>query len=168
MTQRAVIAESNGRYSIGIDGTVVNEHTGRHLSVCADKDGYNVVYLRWDGKNHTRRIARLMAIAFIPNPLSLPEVNHIDENKKNDSIQNLEWVTRKANMTHGTLQERKGEKLRRPVIGISQTTGICERFGSIVEAAQATGAVATHITDVCKGKPHCNTAGGYKWFYEEV
>lgn len=54
-----------------------------------------------NSKIKTYRIHRLVALAFIPNPNNLPEVNHIDGNKENYSIENLEWCTRSQNMKHG-------------------------------------------------------------------
>ena len=162
------IEETGGSYSICEDGTVMNNITGKTVNEWNDKDGYKIVSLWLNKKTANRRVARLVASAFIPNPLGLPEVNHIDEDKTNNTVRNLEWVTRYQNMTRGTLHERKAEKIRRAVVRIDTKTGARTEFRSIKEAADASGCVATHITDVCKHKPHCITAGGYRWEYKEA
>lgn len=65
-----------------------------------DFDGYRVVGLNKEHKCKTYRIARLVAIAFIPNTYNKSEVNHIDGNKQNDCVSNLEWCTRSENVKH--------------------------------------------------------------------
>lgn len=62
--------------------------------------GYLKVGLFKDGKNHKKRVNRLVAEAFIPNPLNLPQVNHKDGNKKNNSVSNLEYCTNSENRNH--------------------------------------------------------------------
>lgn len=64
------------------------------------KDGYCITKLCRDGKCLNRKIHRLVAQAFIPNPLNLPQVNHIDGNKENNNVSNLEWCTREFNIQH--------------------------------------------------------------------
>lgn len=65
--------------------------------------GYKRIGLRKNGKTKNWYIHQLVARAFIPNPLSKPEVNHIDCNKANNHISNLEWCTKKENMRHRKL-----------------------------------------------------------------
>jgi len=62
--------------------------------------GYLKVGLMKDGKCCKKRVNRLVAQAFIPNPYNLPQVNHIDGNKQNNSFTNLEWVTNEQNAHH--------------------------------------------------------------------
>lgn len=78
---------------------------GRILRQPKDKDGYCLVTLNDGKRSKMGRVHRLVALAFIPNPENLPEVNHIDENKENNRIDNLEWCTTKYNLTYGS---RKG------------------------------------------------------------
>ena len=68
--------------------------------------GYFMVKLRKDGIQKMCSVHRLVAQAFIPNPLDLPQVNHRDENKLNNRVDNLEWCTAKYNMNYGTARER--------------------------------------------------------------
>lgn len=74
---------------------------GRQLKPGRDKKGYLLVGLRKDGKCKTRRIHRLVAEAFIPNPNNLPQINHKDENKCNNTVDNLEWCTPSYNINYG-------------------------------------------------------------------
>lgn len=71
------------------------------------KDGYNVVTLRKDNIGKIYSIHRLVAETFIPNPNNLPEVNHKDENKVNNHVDNLEWCTHQYNSTCGTIKSRQ-------------------------------------------------------------
>ena len=162
------INEFNNKYAISSKGRVKNIDRDRLVKVWNDKDGYPVVTLRYCGKSHTRRIGRLIALAFIPNPFCKPQVNHIDENKKNSSISNLEWVTLSENQRHGTCQERKAAHLRKPVEQYDLNGNYIKTYPSEKAAELESGIFSTHIADVCKGKIHCNTAGGYIWKFKEV
>ena len=76
-------------------------------------EGYNYVQLRRDGRTWSHKVARLVADAFISNPLSLPIVNHIDAVRTNDMVNNLEWCTQSHNLAHayriGTKVPVRGE-----------------------------------------------------------
>jgi hypothetical protein len=77
-----------------------------------DKDGYLLINLCKDKKVKTFKIHRLVAQAFIPNPDNKPQINHIDGNKSNNKVDNLEWVTNKENSKHAVeklLRNTKGE-----------------------------------------------------------
>lgn len=63
-------------------------------------NSYLQVSFSVQGKHKNKYVHRLVAEAFIPNPLGLPEVNHIDGNKRNNTVNNLEWVTRVQNIDH--------------------------------------------------------------------
>lgn len=66
--------------------------------------GYALVSIYFDGKTHHYSVHRLIAIAFIPNPSNLPQVNHIDGNKLNNQIANLEWCNQRHNYDEGMKQ----------------------------------------------------------------
>lgn len=66
-----------------------------------DKDGYLRAYLCKNGKIKTIGVHRLVALMFIPNPLQLPQINHKDENKSNNNVNNLEWCSCKYNINYG-------------------------------------------------------------------
>lgn len=73
---------------------------GKIKAQCNNGTGYMVVNLKVDGKQKMKTVHRLVAETFIPNPLDLPEVNHIDGNKQNNCVENLEWCTHSENTKH--------------------------------------------------------------------
>lgn len=73
--------------------------------------GYRMINVRYNGKHYTFKVHRIVASAFIPNPDNLPEVNHKDENKSNNCVNNLEWCTHQYNTAYGTRGKRQGEKV---------------------------------------------------------
>lgn len=81
----------------------VNE---RILKQTFDKDGYCLVGLHKNGKFRSCKIHRLVASEYIGNPHNLPEVNHKDENKSNNNVDNLEWCTGKYNINYGACLDR--------------------------------------------------------------
>lgn len=89
-----------GLYSVDIFGTVRNLLSGKIIEHYVNEYGYHNVYLYKDGEKKGKRVNRLVAMAFIPNPLGKPQVNHIDGNKDNNNVWNLEWVTNKENSVH--------------------------------------------------------------------
>ena len=80
------------------------------LKKATTKKGYEMVYLSVKSKKHSKLVHRLKANTFIPNPLNKKTVNHIDCDKKNNRVDNLEWLTNKENMKHafdnGLFKER--------------------------------------------------------------
>lgn len=90
-----------GRFQVSTWGRIRNVRTHNILTPYKNEKGYLKVYLPKGGKRRAKfRINRLVAQAFIPNPYGLPQVNHKDGNKENNSITNLEWVTNQDNQTH--------------------------------------------------------------------
>ena len=72
--------------------------------------GYKIAQMRYNGKIRNTTIHRLVAETFIPNPNNYTQVNHKDENKLNNAVDNLEWCTKKYNMNYGTIKSRLSEK----------------------------------------------------------
>ena len=82
--------------------------------------GYERVNLKKDGIEKTMQVHRLVALAFLPNPQNKPEVNHIDENKENNNVDNLEWVTSKENANYGT----RNDKIKNYVLTYANNEGL--------------------------------------------
>lgn len=87
-------------YLITTCGKVWSLKSKRFLKNQTDRYGYYYVHLQTKGKEKKYKIHRLVALAYIPNPENKPQVNHIDGNKLNNSVSNLEWVTAKENTEH--------------------------------------------------------------------
>ena len=87
-------------YIICTDGTVHNKK-GHNISRWKDNVGYLQVKLSKEGKWYYKRVHRLVAEAFIPNPHNLKQVNHINGDKTNNEVSNLEWIDNKNNTQHG-------------------------------------------------------------------
>lgn len=111
------------------------------------------------GKN--QHVHRLVAEAFLDNPLGLPQVNHKDEDKTNNCVENLEWCAALYNVRYGTAQKRRVEATMQKFAVINLETG--EIYSCPVEAYRATGIHNDSISRVCRGKS--KTAGGYHWEY---
>lgn len=127
--------------------------------------GYLIVGIYSGGKKVTKKVHRLVAKAFVPNPENKPEVNHIDEDKENNVAENLEWVTCKENNNHGTRNRRMAEAQGKAVVQYTTEGVFLAEYPSIKEAGRVTGINKSHICQVCRGKE--KTAGGYIWCYEE-
>lgn len=94
------IKDYEGKYYITQQGDVVNAK-GKTLAYTVNKQtGYKQVSLWKNNKGSSKAIHRLVALTYLTNPNNLPEVNHIDGNKLNNHVDNLEWVTRSENMIH--------------------------------------------------------------------
>lgn len=145
---------------------------GRIMKPYHDTKRYLQIDLQLDGRKRQNRkhffIHRLVAQAFIPNPDNLPQVNHKDENKDNNHVDNLEWCTNEYNARYGTKSERVAQKRRKPVYSID-SEGNIEEFAGVRAATRAmTGGKSdggSCITQVIAGKR--KTAYGRKWFYKE-
>lgn len=85
---------------------------GVELKPSQDQKGYLMVNLYKNGKGRSRRVHRLVAEAFIDNPMHLSEINHIDENKKNNVVSNLEWCTSSYNKMYGNGNASRSKTLK--------------------------------------------------------
>ena len=113
-------------------------------------------------------VHRLVAEAFIPNPLGLPEVNHIDEDKTNNRADNLEWCTHLENSNYGSRPTRIGEKhingkRSRSVSQFTLNGEFVATYPSMREAERQTGFAAGNIWYAINGR--YSHAYGYKWKY---
>lgn len=105
----------DGKYEINKKGEVRNSKTGQLLKGTVGKDGYLAYVLTIDNKVYRRLAHVLVATQFIPNPNNYPIVNHIDENKSNPCVDNLEWMTHSQNSNHGSAQSRSELRRSKPI-----------------------------------------------------
>lgn len=146
----------------------------RILSQSLSKD-YYVVGLHYNHVNKQMKVHRIVAMAFIPNPNNLPQINHKDENKLNNDVNNLEWCDARYNNNYGTRIERYSVTRSRNSKGIIphpemqkqvamvdvSTDKTLNTFCSLSEAARQCRLRESKISLVCNGKRR--TTGGYKW-----
>lgn len=98
-----------GLYEVSNTGLVRNCIKGKLLKIYDNSLGYKFVSLVMDKHPSPMYVHRLVAQAFIPNPQGLPQVNHKDEDKSNNNVDNLEWCTAKYNMNYGSRMEKTRE-----------------------------------------------------------
>lgn len=148
-------------YKITDDGRIWSNYSNKFLKPYLGNRGYLVVDLYEEGQCVHKTVHRLVAENFISNPDNLPIVNHKDENKTNNHVDNLEWCNDKYNINYG-----QGIKLRsiargKPVMCIETQ----QSYYGLREASRQTGIDASGIGKVCQGK--AKTAGGLHWQYIE-
>lgn len=159
-------------YFVTSDGKVIGKHSKRPLKPQITIHGYERVSLVKDGKTINEVVHRLVAKSFIPNPLNLPTVNHKDENKLNNNVDNLEWATVAYQNAYGTKGARTSASqmnrsdCSKPVIMYDKNGNELNRFPSTQEAFRQTGISRSTIAKVCAGIPKYHTAGGYLWKWE--
>ena len=156
-----------GLYQISNKGRVKSLKCGKEriLRPGINIYGYMFVCLYHDNVKKCFKLHRLVAQAFIPNPENKPQVNHKDENKLNNCVNNLEWSTAKENSNYGTRNERI---TGRPFICIIQYSKdgifIREWLGAL-EVERVLGINNRNINACCKGNR--KSAGGFVWKYKE-
>lgn len=135
--------------------------------------GYARVTLWKENKQRKFSVHRLVASAFIPNPEEKPQVNHIDENKLNNNVCNLEWCTQLENHNHGTVNERisasliNNPKKSKPVSAFDDDGILIHTYPSIYEASRQMGVCASSITSCIKGRNRMKHCCGLVWKFAE-
>lgn len=156
-------------YLIYDDGKVWSIKRNKFISQEVMNTGYIRVSLYKNKKIYHKFVHRLVAEAFIPNPGSLPQVNHKDENKQNNCLDNLEWMSALENTNYGSGLKRRvkkqinNEKRSRAVIQYDSNFNEINRYPSIKEAERQTGYANTNIGLACREL--YRTVGGYYWRY---
>lgn len=153
--------EGFDNYEVSNLGKVRNIKSGKVLKPQLNRNGYLMHLLYENNKQKHLYLHRIIAIAFIDNPEEKPCVNHIDENKLNNDLSNLEWCTVKENNIHDTRTKRVAEKCFKKVIQLDLNDNVLNEFESMTQAEQETGASVSHISSCCNGKR--KSAGGFKW-----
>lgn len=171
---REVRINGHPEYSIDTNG-IVRSYKRGGMTVLTSRDnkrGYIISHLWDNGKKYSPKIHRLVAIHFIPNPDNKEEVNHIDGDKNNNKLSNLEWVSRLENMHHhyhilgNTNPSGKDHYKSIPVIQYNKDGSEIASFDSYSQASQETGIPHANIWKVANGLR--KSAGGFKWKYKEA
>ena len=149
-------------YSVSTEGEVRKDSTNYILCHSLQQD-YHHVTLNINGKQKRMRVHRLVAEAFIANPNNKPYVNHIDGNRGNNNVENLEWVTPSENTQHAVQTGLFRSGVAKAVIQYDLKGNEMMRFESASEAARQTGASQSHITQCCKKQRE--TDHDYQWRY---
>lgn len=126
--------------------------------------GYYRTSLNKNGIRKHFYVHRLVGEAFIPNPNNLPCVNHIDEDKSNNCVENLEWCSIKYNVNYGTRNEKAAQYFRKPVLQYTKEGEFVKEWKSIKEAENSIG-IRTGISCCIRGKS--KTSGGFVWKLKE-
>lgn len=152
-------------YDVSSFGRVRSKKYGKEriLKQEALTGGYMYVFLSKRGKVKSFRVHRLVAIAFLKNEKGLPEVNHKDENVKNNSLYNLEWASPEHNKKYGSRIKRISKAKEKPVLQIDPVSEeVIASFPSGKDAAESLGLnSARHIYSCCRGeRERCS---GFRW-----
>lgn len=142
-----------GLYAITSCGRVWSYRRKKFLKPRVGNHGYEYINLHFKGTQETVLIHRLVAEAYIPNPDNLPQVNHKDEVKTHNWINNLEWCDRKYNMNYGTRNKRASKRIKCIETG--------QIFDSIKDAAVFVNRHPSTISAYLIGKS--KTSAGYHW-----
>ena len=135
-----------------LDSSLVRDY----YRVCLSKNGERIVHM----------IHRLVAEAFIPNPDNLNCVNHKDEDKTNNCVDNLEWCTNEYNLKYGTARERAAKSRTKPVIQYDLYGNVIKEWSSVSEVVRQTGYGQGNISNCCNN--NLNTAYGYVWRFDNI
>lgn len=164
------VSNKGNVYSVERTSTNNRKFGGMTLKPSYDKDGYLEVVLCKSGERAYKRVHRLVAEMFIDNPNNHPEVNHRDEIKFNNNVENLEWCDTRYNSNYGTRNERLSKNVR----AVNIKTGEVLTFSSTVEAGNK-GYTSGNVAKACRGAYKGNNGKliedghlyrGHKWSYE--
>ena len=151
-----------GLYAITTEGEVWSYKSKKFLKPGVSHKGYLFVNLCKNWYVKCVRVHRLVATAYIPNPENHPQVNHKDENKTNNCLQNLEWCDGKYNHNYGTINERISNSKKIPILQYDLDGNFIREWPSASDVGKG---VQSHICDCLNGRQ--KTAYNYIWKYKE-
>ncbi len=164
-----------GRWGKGNSKTVGGIFRKTHINNL--RGGYAEITLNKNGKGTRHKLHRLVAMTFIPNPENLPEVNHIDENKLNNNVENLEWCTRDYNLLYGNSRRNRDNSARnngKKVFQITKSGEIVAEYRCPMDAHDAVknieGFDKLLYQRISMCLNHLNgykSTGGYRWYFAD-
>lgn len=173
------IEELDNCYKISNKGRIMNKKTNKILSIKNSKGWYLTFRAYVNGKRYTVRPHRLVAKYFIPNPNNYNEINHIDMNKQNNCVENLEWCNRKYNineaikkkpqMINGIIKYNKYKKSFNKygyIYQFDKDMNFINKYLSPNEAYKITGVCSRNILHCINHQEGRKQAGGYIWIKE--
>ena len=153
-------------YSVSTEGVVRKDTTNYILSQSSQQD-YKFVTLLVQGKQKRMRVHRMVAETFLDNPENKPYVNHINGNRGDNNVENLEWATPSENTQHAVETGLFISGRARPVIQYNLDGMRMATFASASEAARQTGGSQSKITMCCRRQRQ--SANDYQWrYYDDI
>ena len=155
------IENFEGLYAVTSCGKVWSYKSKKFLKPGNNHKGYLQVGLSKNGERKWYLIHRLVAEAYLPNPENLPQVNHKDENKTNNCLQNLEWCDQKYNNNYGTRTEKVSNSLKKPILQYDLEGNFIREYASATDVGKE---ARCNIVKCLTGKT--KTAYNYIWKYK--
>ena len=156
-----------GQYQVSDQGRVRSMKFGKYRILKPGRmtNGYLQVHLCKNGEKKMYLVHRLVAKTFIPNPYNLQEVNHKDENKTNNFVQNLEWCDRKSNCNYGTRNKRISDKCSKMVLQYEKSGEFVKEWKSARDVQRNLGYAYQHISNCCTGR--YKSAYNFIWKFKD-
>lgn len=163
MKEKFVLLDLDDKYAVSNFGQVKNVRTNKYLKLKQNSKGYIEVQLLIKGRKQKFRVHKLVAMCFIPNIDNKPYVNHIDGDKANNYVNNLEWCTAKENDAHARETGLKSQN--KPIKAINIDTLEETVFESLSECARYFNCNKSYIHRVLKNTYGRTQYKGYKFIY---
>ncbi|VTZ96705.1 hypothetical protein LRHP344_02760 [Lacticaseibacillus rhamnosus] len=150
--------EPYSRYKISQNGMVIGSRLKRPIKQHINNCGYIVFNLTKDGSNAktTVTLSRLLALTWLPNPDNLSDVDHIDNDRLNNSLSNLRWVSHRDNLVKDHRRQLMRRANGRPVRKVYDDDTFDEVYSSIKEAAELNHLSNTSVSGSANGTLHLN------------
>ena len=154
-----------GLYRVSNMGRIYSLTRKKILNTCQNKRGYKCVGLRKNGKKIIYLVHRLVALNFIDEIPNKKQVNHIDGNKTNNVVENLEWCSASENVRHRfEVLKQKYTLSKKIICKFDMNDNFIEKYESINEAARKNNCFAGNISNCARGI--IKSTAGYKWKYD--
>ena len=154
-------------YEVSDQGRVKSVKFGKEkiLKPGRNQQGYLLVNICKNGERKMYLVHRLVAQAFIPNTNNLPQVNHKDEDKENNKVENLEWCDSKYNINYGNRTQRQVYKLSKPVLQYTKSGGLVREWKSATDVERNLGYFHNYISKCCTGR--YKSAYNFIWKFKD-